>query len=122
MRARYVILRHDPPPDGGKATHWDLMLQWGDCLRTWALADAPEKGKRVAARQLPDHRIAYLDYEGPISGNRGRVIRREGGLYELLEEHPGCLRVKLFRTDGLTVQLTLNRQESDRTQWIAHFA
>lgn len=35
----------------------------------------------IAAEVLPDHRPVYLDYEGPVSGERGTVIRWDTGEY-----------------------------------------
>ena len=64
--SRFVILEHDYP-----VQHWDLMLEAGDVLRTWRLIAPPDKTQAVAAESLGDHRLAYLDYEGPVSGNRG---------------------------------------------------
>src|SRR5436305_12258768 len=61
---RYVILAHDHP-----FLHWDLMLEHDGSLRTWRLATPPVADQDVAAEELADHRLAYLDYEGPVSGN-----------------------------------------------------
>ncbi len=74
---RFVILEHDHP-----TLHWDLMLEHGAALRTWRLAEPPQAGKTVAATALADHRRLYLDYEGPVSGNRGQVRRWDAGTYE----------------------------------------
>lgn len=74
--ARFVILEHDHPH-----LHWDLMLEVGGVLRTWRLAQAPAPGITIAAEPLGDHRIDYLDYEGPVSGNRGTVRQWDGGEY-----------------------------------------
>jgi hypothetical protein len=74
---RFVILEHDHP-----FLHWDLMLEPGNVLRTWRLAAAPAPGQCVAAEALGDHRRAYLDYEGPVSGNRGQVQRWDSGTYD----------------------------------------
>jgi hypothetical protein len=71
---RFVILEHDHP-----VLHWDLMLEADGVLQTWRLAEAPEPGKDIDAIALGDHRIAYLDYEGPVSGNRGTVRRWDAG-------------------------------------------
>ena len=73
---RFVVLEHDFP-----TPHFDLMLEDGDSLRTWRLPTMPAVGTIVAAPELPRHRLAYLDYEGPIDGDRGRVIRRVSGRY-----------------------------------------
>ncbi len=73
---RFVILEHDHP-----LLHWDLMLESGPALRTWRLAQPPAPGVEIAAIALGDHRLAYLDYEGPVSGGRGTVRRWDAGDY-----------------------------------------
>jgi hypothetical protein len=67
---RFVILEHDHPE-----LHWDFMLEAGAVLRTWRLAAPPALGQVVAAAASFDHRLLYLDYEGPVSGGRGTVRR-----------------------------------------------
>jgi hypothetical protein len=89
---RYVILEHDHPH-----LHWDLMLEAGDVLRTWRLAAPPRAGGTIAAEDIFNHRKAYLDYEGPVSGGRGRVVRWDAGMYALDEEAGGRL---VLRLDG----------------------
>lgn len=54
------------------------MLESGGVLKTWRLAAEP-KVLPVAAEAIGDHRLAYLDYEGPISGGRGKVTRWDFG-------------------------------------------
>ncbi|MFO1094461.1 MAG: DNA polymerase ligase N-terminal domain-containing protein [Planctomycetaceae bacterium] len=76
---RYVILTHDHP-----FPHWDLMLESGGVLRTWRLLNEPATGRRVPAERLADHRLKYLDYEGPVSGGRGIVARWDYGTYAQL--------------------------------------
>lgn len=77
---RFVVLEHDYP-----TTHWDLMLETGSVLRTWRLASPPHSGDTIEATAIADHRLMYLDYEGPISGNRGRVVRWDSGLFTTRE-------------------------------------
>lgn len=74
---RFVILTHDWP-----FPHWDLMLEAGDVLKTWRLLQEPGPGREVSAEALADHRLAYLDYEGPVSGDRGSVTRWETGEFD----------------------------------------
>ena len=62
------------------------MLEQDGCLKTWALSDEPAFDRDITALQLPDHRIAYLEYEGPISNNRGEVTRVDQGTYEWLSQ------------------------------------
>ena len=88
---KYVILEHE----GLRDRHWDLMLESGTALRTWALGGAPHAGHRVPAEALGDHRIEYLGYQGPVSGGRGTVARWDQGTYELLAESESELQVRL---------------------------
>lgn len=80
MPSRFVILHHTTR-DG---EHWDLMLEQGDVLQTWQLLANPLGGEAypISARRIGDHRLAYLTYEGPISGDRGNVTRIDEGEYE----------------------------------------
>lgn len=87
---RYVILEHDHP-----GLHWDLMLEAGDVLRTWRLDAPPRAGQAVGAEASFDHRTAYLEYEGPVGGGRGRVVRWDAGTYAPDEEQDGRLVVRL---------------------------
>ena len=87
-KKKFVILEHDHP-----VLHWDLMLEQPESLWTWRLDRPPEHGKSPKADRIADHRLAYLEYEGPVSGNRGRVSRWDFGTYEILSEKP--LRVLL---------------------------
>ncbi len=112
---RYVILRHDFATRG-RDVHWDLMLEVGQVLRTWALADAPAFGTAIAAEQLSDHRLAYLDYEGPISGNRGSISRWDCGQFTILSESPDRLDLRITG-DRLKGDATLRRQAEDSATW-----
>lgn len=78
---RFVVLLHDLPPSAARGLHWDLMLQHGDVLRTWSLSRPPLPPLCIEAELLPDHRLAYLEYEGPVSAGRGRVARWDQGMY-----------------------------------------
>ncbi len=87
-------------------------LKRAKCCRTWRLEQLPATWKTahqrtaakyrdcpaiatdvsIAATQLGDHRLAYLDYEGEVSGGRGYVIRVAAGVYDL--ESEAALRIK----------------------------
>ncbi len=75
---RFVVLTHEHP----RGLHWDFMLETGERLATWALPEEPVAGREQVAEMLPDHRREYLDYEGPVSGDRGRVWRWDSGVYQ----------------------------------------
>ncbi|MCP4812532.1 MAG: hypothetical protein GY888_08490, partial [Planctomycetaceae bacterium] len=80
--ARYVILYHQQHSTDTDLTHWDLMLEKDGLLRTWKIQQQPAPGEQLTAIPLPDHRIAYLEYEGPISDDRGTVSQFDSGTYE----------------------------------------
>ncbi|MDR1964032.1 MAG: hypothetical protein LBQ50_09665 [Planctomycetaceae bacterium] len=83
MLRRFVVLLHEHP-DGD---HWDLMLETEPALTTWAVPPQPLPLHSFECRvkKLPDHRRDYLDYEGPVSQNRGFVRRLDSGTYEIFE-------------------------------------
>jgi hypothetical protein len=94
---RFVILDHDWPH-----RHWDFMLEAGGVLRTWRLAAPPEPGCAIAAEPLADHRLAYLEYEGPLTGDRGRVVRWDRGEFTWLRDGDGIeVELRGERTRGI---------------------
>lgn len=108
---RYVILEHDHP-----FLHWDLMLEHGTVLRTWRLSAIPQEGVALAAEALGDHRPFYLDYEGPVSGDRGNVVRWDSGTFVVDSETPDELVVRLNGTK-LKGTGSLRREADSRWQF-----
>lgn len=106
---RFVILEHDHP-----TLHWDLMLDTGPALRTWRLAAPPTTGEIVAAEPLADHRLVYLDYEGPISGERGNVRRWDAGSFCDFAEHDSAVE---FLLEGGRVRGRVRLTYSGGSQW-----
>ena len=93
---RYVILRHELPPGNQRASHYDVMFDTGETLRTWAIdATARRCRDEQSAEQLPDHRRDYLTYEGPVSGNRGSVTRWDEGEYEMQADDDAAFVVEV---------------------------
>lgn len=69
--------------------HFDLMLESNGVLKTWSLDKPPMEYRAVRRllpvqpiKALPDHRMAYLTYEGKISRNRGSVKIWDKGVYQ----------------------------------------
>ncbi len=101
---RFVLLQHDLPADAVRPSHLDLMLSSIDddhplatdtnakLLWTWEvpleLLNQFTSEEPLPLRQLADHRLAYLTYEGPLSGNRGSVQQIDAGTYTLEGIHP----------------------------------
>lgn len=78
---RFVVLAHDWP-----FPHWDFLVEAGGALRAWRLLAEPAAGADVPAEPNFDHRLLYLDYEGPLSGDRGTVTRWDAGSCEWLAD------------------------------------
>ena len=113
---RFVILRHKTPADYQRPAHFDLMLEHEGALWTWALEKLPTSGETVSAERLPDHRLAYLDYEGGITGGRGQVSRVEAGDFEWIDQTPAALEVRLLGT-GISGVLRLAADGEDARRW-----
>ncbi len=102
MPDSFVIILHT----GYGPEHYDLMLKMvetAEALATWQLQRdclGLRPGEGQAARKLPDHRLAYLSYQGPVSGGRGQVTRIRAGTCETLERGPGRLVVRLDTPDA----------------------
>ena len=115
MAKAFVIILHT----GWGEDHYDLMLESGEMLATWQLGQncldlGP--GESEAARKLPDHRRAYLTYEGPVSRQRGHVRRVSSGEYETLEADAARLVVRLSGPAGLA-EFELARTDAAGDEW-----
>jgi hypothetical protein len=133
---RFVLLYHETPPGYERPSHWDLMFESGDVLRTWSLAELPREWQgirmrtmelygtcpelagrsAVAAHELGDHRRDYLRYEGPVSGNRGRVSRVAEGTYRAEEQSSERWHVTVSGRQ-LRGRLTLRREGPGHFTW-----
>ena len=87
---RFVILEHDHP-----VPHLDIMIERDGKLHTWRGPIELQSGAPFSAEALGDHRLDYLDYEGPVSGGRGSVVRRDAGAFEWVIDAPDRVIVAL---------------------------
>ena len=96
------------------------MLECDGALKTWALAQAPAARSEQSAEALADHRLHYLDYEGPVSGDRGAVSRWDRGDYTVQQQTADQWRV-LLAGRVLRGPLLLTRLPSGSGQWRFQF-
>ena len=117
---RFVILHHVLPAGSDRADHFDLMLEpeAGGQLLTWELPEFPLIGKEYIVRQLAPHRPAYLDYEGPISGERGEVKRAAVGTCNWLDRFTTARLV----SPELATRLTIQPSDAPQELWRLRFA
>jgi hypothetical protein len=90
------------------------MLEAGDVLLTWSLLRTPISNQSMSAELLSEHRKMYLDYEGPISGHRGRVRRWDWGDFEWLQRTDDRYSVRL-RGERLRGTMTLQSTAPGRS-------
>ena len=92
---RFVVQLHD-----ATTLHFDLRLQMGDVLRSWAVPKGPsvDPAARRLAVPVEDHDLAAGDFEGVHEGQSrgsGAVIIWDEGTAEILREEPGHLSFAL---------------------------
>jgi len=110
--SRFVVLQHESPA----GLHWDLMLEMGPTLATWALPQPPDATAAMTVEALPEHRPAFLDYEGPLSAGRGSVTRWDRGTYRLERRTDTELAV-ILAGEKLTGRATLTRLPGEPNRW-----
>lgn len=113
---RFVVLQHDAP----RGRHWDFMLETQGALATWSLAEAPDAAAEIAAEALADHRREYLEYEGPVSEDRGSVTRWDRGEYELRRYDRDEI-IAVVAGDNLIGEVRLRRSPDDPGRWVFSF-
>jgi len=95
------------------------MLESGERLASWGIGADPlaaSSGRPVEATRIADHRKAYLDYEGPVSGGRGRVNAVDRGQLHILSSGEDLWE---FEFDGeiLCGRFELHRSETECAKW-----
>ena len=86
--ARFVVQLHD-----ATALHFDLRLEEGGVLRSWAVPKGQSLDPRVRRLAVPveDHSLAAGDFEGRHEGatrGSGAVIIWDEGTVEILSDEP----------------------------------
>jgi DNA ligase D-like protein (predicted 3'-phosphoesterase) len=93
--ARFVVQLHD-----ATTLHFDLRLQIGDVLRSWAVPKGPSMDPAVRRLAVPvaDHDLEAGEFEGVHEGHSrgsGAVIVWDEGTVEVLADQPDHLSFAL---------------------------
>jgi DNA ligase D-like protein (predicted 3'-phosphoesterase) len=111
---RFVVQLHD-----ATTLHFDLRLEMGDVLRSWAIPKGPSLDPAVRRLAIPveDHSLAAAEFEGRHDGPRGTgaVIIWDEGTVEILHDQPDHLSF-LLHGSKLNGGFALTRTGSRR--WI----
>ena len=115
MSARFVVQQHD-----ATTLHFDLRLQAGDVLRSWAVPKGPsmDPAVRRLAVEVADHSLEAGEFEGVHAGatrGTGAVIVWDEGAIEDLREEPDHLSLTL-RGSKLSGRFGLTR--TGGRQWV----
>jgi bifunctional non-homologous end joining protein LigD len=92
---RFVVQQHD-----ATTLHFDLRIEDGGVLRSWAVPKGPSMDPAVRRLAVPveDHSIAAGEFEGVHEGSSrgsGAVIIWDEGTVDLLRNEPGHLSFQL---------------------------
>ncbi len=114
---RFVVHEHH-----SRILHFDLRLELGGTLRSWAIPKGPsmDPEKKRLAIQVSDHDLDYIDFEGEIPEGEygaGMVVIWDTGTYKLLEQHPDRLVVEFFG-QRLRGRFILFRLKGKDQNWI----
>jgi bifunctional non-homologous end joining protein LigD len=78
-KLRFTISQHTI----GNSPHYDFMLEDIEKLKVWKVNSIDFSQSRSAVASF-DHRKIYLDFEGELTNNRGRIKIWDSGLYKVV--------------------------------------
>jgi DNA ligase D-like protein (predicted 3'-phosphoesterase) len=127
---RFVIQKHD-----ASSLHYDLRLQVGDVLASWAVPKGPstDPSDKRLAMQTEDHPVDYIDFEGVIPEGEygaGTVLVWDQGEYRNLREDEDDGRDMQASLDDGLVEVWLEGEklsggyalkrirDGDKPQWL----
>jgi hypothetical protein len=119
---QFAILQHRQ----NHYTHWDLLLELPakELLATFRVDQPPHTwaaAEVLSIQALPDHRRIYLDYQGPVSGDRGTVTRCDRGTLRLVQYTATHIAVEITGT-LLQGRLDLHAADPGSNLWTLHLA
>ncbi len=116
----YVIQEHH-----ASHLHYDLRLEDGGVLKSWAVPKLPPDapGVRRLAMETEDHPLGYEDFEGTIPKpeyGAGTVVIWDRGTYRTLEKTPGKWVVEIAgrRLKGSFALVRIKAKQGGGKPWL----
>ncbi len=117
---KYVIQKHD-----ASRLHWDLRLEEGGVLKSWAIPKEPPSVKEVKrlAVEVEDHPLDYADFEGEIPKGEygaGTVKIWDKGTYIPLETTAGVrvIEIRGRRLKGTYALVKIKGRKPGEKPWL----
>ena len=117
---KYVIQKH-----AASRLHWDLRLEEGGVLKSWAVPKEPpaEKGTKRLAIEVEDHTLAYADFEGLIPEGEygaGEVEIWDAGTYVPIETTPAAriFEIRGRRLRGTYALIRIKGKKPGEKPWL----
>jgi DNA ligase D-like protein (predicted 3'-phosphoesterase) len=116
----YVIQKHK-----ASHLHYDLRLEEGGVLKSWAIPKLPprEEGVRRLAVETEDHPLGYEEFEGVIPEGEygaGKVEVWDHGTYLPQETDPGkrIIEIKGHKLSGRYGLIKLKAKKLEDKNWL----
>lgn len=117
----FVIHEHN-----AKKLHWDLRLESGGVLKSWALPKQPPRAKNIKrlAIHVEDHLKSYAHFEGKITEGygKGTVKIWDKGNYSLESKTPSkwvfILQGKVIKGKYCLVKANFGEEDNKKNQWL----
>jgi len=81
-----------------------MAFRMDDQIDLLCLHASASNQTRTTGLRLPDHRQLYLDYQGPISGDRGSVRRLNRGTVRWITHSPDRIELVVW-FDSISCQI-----------------
>jgi DNA ligase D-like protein (predicted 3'-phosphoesterase) len=116
----YAIQKHQ-----ASHLHYDLRLEEGDVLKSWAIPKEPpeDEGVKRLAVQTEDHPLGYEDFEGIIPEGEygaGTVETWDKGNYDPIETEPSKRVFQIFgkKLNGRYCLIKLKASIPEDKNWL----